>query len=300
MAGLIRTQCPSDDDFDAWLELLEIRPSEQLLDGLGDFLLDYLRASNLKMYVMGLSGGIDSSFLAALLHHRGIPYLGFCLPIDTNTPEETRRGLDVARAYASVGQGTSYDHFQDFTLLYRQISSTFASVCPHSSPVAEGNLKARTRMLFLYHMAQLHGGCVLSTDQLDELLTGFWTLHGDVGDVSPIQLVPKSVEYELARMLCARLDDPAPLQAAIEAVPTDGLGISRSDLDQLEVESYAQVEDIFREYFLLRRKERDGGLLPDEQARRLDLERTGPVRRFLLSGFKRGGAVLADPRGIRS
>lgn len=300
MAGLIRTQCPSDDDFDAWLELLEISPSEQLLDGLGDFLLDYLRASNLKMYVMGLSGGVDSSFLAALLHHRGIPYLGFCLPIDTNTPEETRRGLDVALAYASVGQGTSYDHLQDFTLLYRQISSTFASVCPHSSPVAEGNLKARTRMLFLYHMAQLHGGCVLSTDQLDELLTGFWTLHGDVGDVSPIQLVPKSVEYELARMLCARLDDPAPLQAAIEAVPTDGLGISRSDLDQLEVDSYAQVEDIFREYFLLRRKERDGGLLPDEQARRLDLERTGPVRRFMLSGFKRGGAVLADPRGVRS
>jgi len=300
MAGLIRMECPRDDDFDTWLELLEIKPSQQLLDGLGDFLQDYLRSSGLATYVMGLSGGIDSSFLAALLHQRGIPYLGFCLPIDTNTPEETQRGLNVARIYASPPRGVSYEHLQDFTALYRQISGTFAAICPHSNPVAEGNLKARTRMLFLYHMAQLHGGCVLSTDQLDELLTGFWTLHGDVGDVSPIQLVPKSVEYDLARMLCDRLADPAPLQAAIEAVPTDGLGISRSDLDQLEAESYAQVEEFFHEYFLLRRKERDGVLTPQDRARREVLERTGPVRRFLLSGYKRGGAVLMDPRSVAS
>jgi len=296
MAALPRMECPRDDDFDLWLELLAIKPSEQLLDALGDFLQEYLQVSGLKVYVMGLSGGIDSSFLAALLHHRRIPYLGFCLPIATNTPEETARGLNVAQAYGNPPQGASFSHLQDFTALYQKISSTFAGICPGSTPVAEGNLKARTRMLFLYHMAQIHGGCVLSTDQLDELLTGFWTLHGDVGDVSPIQLVPKSVEYELARMLCARLSDPAPLQAAIEAVPTDGLGISRSDLDQLGAESYAQVEDIFREYFQLRRTALDRGLSAAEALRREELEQTGPVRRFLLSGFKRGGAVLVDPR----
>lgn len=300
MAALPRMECPRDDDFALWLDLLAIEPSEQLLDALGDFLQEYLRSSGLKAYVMGLSGGIDSSFLAALLHHRRIPYLGFCLPIATNTPEETARGLSVAQAYGNPPKGASFAHLQDFTALYQRISSTFAGICPGSTPVAEGNLKARTRMLFLYHMAQIHGGCILSTDQLDELLTGFWTLHGDVGDVSPIQLVPKSVEYDLARMLCARLTDPAPLQAAIEAVPTDGLGISRSDLDQLGAESYAQVEDIFREYFQLRLKERDGELSADEALRRGELEQMGPVRRFLLSGFKRGGAVLVDPRRVVS
>ena len=300
MAALPRMECPCDDDFDLWLELLGIEPSERLLDALGDFLDDYLRASNLKLYVMGLSGGIDSSFLAALLHHRRIPFLGFCMPILTNAPEETSRGMNVARAYGNPPEGVRFDPLQDFTTLYAQISRTFAEVCPGSNPVAEGNLKARTRMLFLYHMAQIHGGCVLSTDQLDELLTGFWTLHGDVGDVSPIQLIPKSVEYELARMLCARLSDPTPLQAAIEAVPTDGLGISSSDLDQLEAESYVQVEDMFREYFLLRRKERDSSLSKDESERCRSLERSGPVRRFLLSGYKRGGAVLVDPRRVAS
>jgi len=298
MTALTRMECPRDDDFDLWLELLEVKASEGLLTALGDFLADYLRTSGLKAYVMGLSGGIDSSFLAALLYSRRIPYLGFCLPIASNTPEEIDRGTRVALAYAMPPAGVSIRHTQDFTDLYRQISASFAAIYPDTSPVAEGNLKARTRMLFLYHVAQLHGGCVLSTDQLDELLTGFWTLHGDVGDVSPIQLVPKSTEYELASMLCARLDDPAPLQAAIEAVPTDGLGISRSDLDQLEAESYAQVEDMFREYFLLRRDERDGALSAEQAVRRTVLEKTGPVRRFLASGFKRAGAVLLDPRSL--
>jgi hypothetical protein len=55
---------------------------------------------------------------------------------------------------------------------------------------------------------------------------------------------------------------------------------------------------MFREYFLLRRKELGCGLTPEESRRRLDLEKTGPVRRFLASGYKRGGAVLVDPRRI--
>ena len=297
MGDPTRMECPRDDELDLWLELLEVKASEELLNALGDFLQDYLRASGLKAYVMGLSGGIDSSFLAALLYSRKIPYLGFCMPIASNTPEEIDRGTRVARAYAMPPGGAAIEHVQDFTELYGCISTTFSRIYPDTTPVAEGNLKARTRMLFLYHVAQLHGGCVLSTDQLDELLTGFWTLHGDVGDVSPIQLIPKSTEYDLARMLCTRLDDPAPLQAAIDAVPTDGLGISRSDLDQLEAESYVQVEEMFREYFLLRKAGRDAELGPAQAERLAVLEKTGPVRRFLASGFKRAGAVLLDPRG---
>jgi len=61
MTALTRMECPRDDDFDLWLELLEVKASEGLLTALGDFLADYLRTSGLKAYVMGLSGGIDST-----------------------------------------------------------------------------------------------------------------------------------------------------------------------------------------------------------------------------------------------
>ena len=42
------------------------------------------------------------------------------------------------------------------------------------------------------------------------------------------------------------------------------------------------------------------GLTAEQAARKVALEGTGPVRRFLASGFKRGGAVLVDPRGGRT
>ncbi len=296
MSALPRMDCPSDDDYALWLELLALKASPALLEAIGDSLEEYLRVSGRTMYVMGLSGGIDSSFLAAVLHDRGIPYLGFCLPIASNTPAEIDRGTRVAEAYANPPFGIRFDPVRDFSELYAEISRVFGSIQSASTPLAEGNIKARIRMMFLYHMAQLHGGCVLSTDQLDELLTGFWTLHGDVGDVSPIQHIPKSVEYELARMLCARLADPAPLYAAIEAVPTDGLGISSSDLDQLQVDSYAEVERLFTEYFTLKLRERAQGLNPDERSAGVRWAEAGPVRRFLLSGYKRRGAALFDPR----
>lgn len=295
MATLPRMACPADDDYALWLELLALKPSPALLQAIGDFLEHYLRQANLNLYIMGLSGGIDSSFLAALMHARGIPYVGFCLPTSTNTPAETKRGLDVARAYGA----SSFDEnasLQDLTTLYQYVSHIFSEREPQSSPLAEGNLKARLRMLFLYHVAQLKGGCVLSTDQLDELLTGFWTLHGDVGDVSPLQLIPKTVEYALARLLCAQLRDPAPLIAAIDAVPTDGLGISRSDLEQLGVVSYAELEEIFRQYFLLSLEARSRALSPRQAEEYAALRQRVPVMRFLRSGFKRSGAVLFDPR----
>jgi NAD+ synthetase len=290
--------CPEDTDYQAWLDLLQIRPSRNLLQEIGDFLEKYREDHNLDCYVVGLSGGIDSTFLAALLYSRNIPYLGFCLPIQGNAPEEVARGEAAATAYgmAHLIPGTDgISSSQNLTELYTAVSGRFNQACPKSTPLAEGNIKARLRMTFLYHMAQLHRGCVLSTDQLDELLTGFWTLHGDVGDVSPLQLIPKSVEYELAEMLCADLDDPGPLQAAIAAVPTDGLGISASDLDQLGVDSYLTVEKLFKEYFQIKLRE-EGSSLTEPMASRLrELEATGPIARFLHSGYKRSGAILFDP-----
>lgn len=296
---LLRMDCPRDDDYALWLDLLAVQASNQLLDALGDFLAEYLRSSGRKLYVLGLSGGLDSSFLAALMYFRRIPYLGFVLPVASNAPEEMARGLRVCQAYSCAPASLHFSCQYDFTDLYTHISDAFSAISPNTSALAEGNIKARIRMLFLYHMAHVHGGCVLGTDQLDELLTGFWTLHGDVGDVSPIQLIPKTTEYELARLLCTRLEDPAPLQAAIEAVPTDGLGISSSDLEQLEVESYALLEELFREYFNLCLKERQQGLAPQERQRRSNLESKGPVRRFLQSGYKRRGAMMVDPRVIQ-
>lgn len=296
MSVLPRMSCPADDTYEVWLELLSLQASPELLRFLGDSLAAYLRQTGLNLYVLGLSGGLDSSFLAALLHVHHIPYLGFCLPITSNTPAEIDRAVRAATAYANPPEGLSVQAVCDLSALYAQISQNFQTCFPRSTPVAEGNLKARIRMQFLYHAASLHGGCVLGTDQLDELLMGFWTLHGDVGDISPLQFIPKTVEYDLARMLCRELTQPEPLMAAIEAVPTDGLGISASDLDQLGVESYGAVEELFRTFFQLKLVEQRRLLHDSEQAALDVLMATEPLRRFFTSGHKRTGPIFFDPR----
>ena len=53
---------------------------------------------------------------------------------------------------------------------------------PSRTPIANGNLQARCRMMYLYDIASRHKGLVMSTDNQTEYQLGFWTIHGDVGD----------------------------------------------------------------------------------------------------------------------
>lgn len=50
---------------------------------------------------------------------------------------------------------------------------------PSRTPIANGNLQARCRMMYLYDIASRHKGLVMSTDNQTEYQLGFWTIHGD-------------------------------------------------------------------------------------------------------------------------
>lgn len=122
---------------------------------------------------------------------------------------------------------------------------------PSRTPIANGNLQARCRMMYLYDIASRHKGLVMSTDNQTEYQLGFWTIHGDVGDFDPIQDLWKTEVYELAEWLVDFYftdgDDASKAVAIRESMkltPTDGLGISNSDLEQIGAKSYAEVDDI--------------------------------------------------------
>ncbi len=67
---------------------------------------------------------------------------------------------------------------------------------------AAGNIKVRLRMITLYHIAQLTGGLVVSTDNLSEFWMGFWTLNGDVVR----RLCADPARLERPRGVCHRRD----------------------------------------------------------------------------------------------
>lgn len=139
---------------------------------------------------------------------------------------------------------------------------------PSRTPIANGNLQARCRMMYLYDIASRHKGLVMSTDNQTEYQLGFWTIHGDVGDFDPIQDLWKTEVYGLANYLRDRYKSKAlealhndyketcdkyramsyAVYSSCKLIPTDGLGISNSDLEQIGAKSYDEVDDILSRY----------------------------------------------------
>lgn len=212
--------------------------------------------------VLGVSGGIDSAVVAALAYEAtkgtNITLIGRSLPIESNTKEENVRAELAGKAFC--------DDFKevDLTHIFYDFISNGSEMCEHAYPdgalndinlrIAQGNIKARLRMIQLYHLAGTFQGVVLSTDNLTENMLGFWTLHGDVGDFGAIQNLWKTEVYGLAKFLINKyiVEDEGhkanALRVCVEAVPTDGLGITNSDLDQLEASSYAEVDALLIEW----------------------------------------------------
>lgn len=219
-------------------------------------LYKYIRKNNIKALVLGVSGGIDSTLCAALARpvcdELGIKLIGRSLPTATNKDGE----VNIARM---VGEAFCHD-FAEVPIENYFINAN--KICldngqtdqDRKEKIRLGNIKARLRMMFLYDLAQKNDGMVLSTDNYTELQVGFWTLHGDVGDFGMIQNYWKTEVYAISRWLVAneKIGNVA-LQASIDAVPTDGLGITSSDLEQLGAKTYDEVDAILQEYFDLKK-----------------------------------------------
>lgn len=211
---------------------------------------DYIRACGLKSLVLGISGGIDSALCAALLRpvcqENGIPLIGRSITIESNKQEEIDRSIAVGNSFCH-----EFEHLDltDIFLENKKILIRFDDSM--LSKLRQGNMKARMRMMTLYDLAQLNSGLVISTDNYTEFLTGFWTLHGDVGDYAPIMNLWKTEVFALSTLLLSECtpEQRAALQSCIDATPVDGLGISSCDCEQLGVENYFQADKIFADYF---------------------------------------------------
>jgi len=244
----------------------------------------YIKENAIKSLVIGVSGGIDSALCCAIAHpvcrDLGIPLIGRSLPIESKSDEITRAHL-IGEVFCDL-----FDVKDLANPVRSMLDATFHNGWENGT-IRQANIKARMRMIYLYDLAQLHNGMVLSTDNLTELLLGFWTLHGDVGDYGMLQNLWKTEVYELAKYKVTQFKVTAgqkqhadALQACIDAVPTDGLGVSDSDFDQLGADSYEEIDKILQGYF--------NELAKDENSDNVrSIEKHPVIQRHLRTEFKR-------------
>ena len=252
---------------------------EKVFNTLVEETANYVTSNGLKAMVLGISGGIDSTVVAAICHEvskkTDIPLIGRSLPIKNKEDE-----FDVSKL---VGEAFC-DEFKVFDLSNSYKASLF-DLCADAglikdckgydwywlsdleelagrTPIANGNIQARCRMIHLYDIASIRKGLVMSTDNQTEYQLGFWTIHGDVGDFDPIQDLWKTEVYELAKWISNRYKNiehhhtimtgagskSDAIELSIALTPTDGLGISNSDLEQIGAKSYDEVDDILSRY----------------------------------------------------
>jgi len=158
------------------------------------FLADYLRESGLSSYVLGISGGVDSTTSGRLaqlaverLRSNGYEarFIAVRLPYGVQRDEADAQ---QALAFIRADQTLTVDikPAADAMLTSLVVSGTAFTGDSHQDFV-HGNIKARQRMITQYAIAGAHLGVVIGTDHAAESVMGFFTKFGDGGaDVLPL------------------------------------------------------------------------------------------------------------------
>lgn len=161
------------------------------------FIESELRESSRGGYVIGLSGGLDSSTTLALAV-RSIgreKVLALVMPDPEVTPEaDVEDAVSLARAlnvrYNVINIAPIVDAYKGAIPVYES---------EEKDKVPLGNLRARIRMTLLYYYANKLDYLVLGTGDRSEILIGYYTKYGDGGvDIAPLAVLYKSQVRKLA------------------------------------------------------------------------------------------------------
>jgi NAD+ synthase (glutamine-hydrolysing) len=192
---------------------------------------DYVRKNDFHEAVVGLSGGIDSALTAAIaadaLGSGNI--VGVFMPSRYSSIESRE---DAAQLASNLGiRFLTFPIDAIFQAYLDLLSEPFTG---RESDVTEENIQARIRGNILMALSNKFGWLVLATGNKSEVGVGYATLYGDMaGGFSAIKDVPKTLVYQLAERVNARLTHPAIPQRIFDKAPTAELRPDQKDEDSL-------------------------------------------------------------------
>ena len=205
---------------------------------------DYVRKNGFTHVVIGLSGGIDSSLVAAV----AVEALG----------RENVTGVTMPSPYSS--SGTRHDAKRlatnlgiDFltlpiTPVFKAFKKTLAEPFKGlKEDVAEENIQARIRGTLLMALSNKFGWLVLTTGNKSEIAVGYSTLYGDMaGGFAVIKDVPKTLVYEVSRHVNDRAGRAVIPHSVLDRAPSAELRPDQTDQDTLP--PYPELDAILQAY----------------------------------------------------
>lgn len=218
----------------------ELTP-RQRISHIVKWLKTYAKSAKISTFVVGISGGIDSSVVSALCAKTGIKTVVVQMPIRQNKKLDKRSSLQASWL---LERFNNVHHVaMDLTPVFSAFEKKVDPFCDieddtyDTYKLASANSRARLRMMTLYQIAQCHNGLVVGTgNRVEDFGVGFFTKYGDGGvDISPIGDCLKTQVWDMGRELGLE-------QEIIDAPPTDGLwDDDRTDEGQLGM-TYPELE----------------------------------------------------------
>jgi NAD+ synthase (glutamine-hydrolysing) len=205
---------------------------------------DYVTKNGFKKVLVGLSGGIDSSLVAAIavdaLGQVGV--VGVAMPSRYSSPgsisdaELLAKNLGIKILTVPIEK------------VFQAYCDTLAGAFKGTKPdVTEENIQARIRGNVLMALSNKFGWLVLTTGNKSEMATGYTTLYGDMaGGFAVIKDVPKTIVYELARYRNQLAGKELIPSSIIEKPPSAELRPEQKDSDTLP--AYELLDPVLKAY----------------------------------------------------
>lgn len=246
-----------------------IEPKDEIRKRI-DFLKSYLLKTKAKGYVLGISGGQDSTLAGRLaqlaveeLRNEGTDatFIAVRLPYGVQQDEE-----DAKRAMAFIR--ADKELVFNIKVAVDEVQKEYDKITLGTplSDYQKGNVKARMRMIAQYAVGGMEGLLVIGTDHAAEAVTGFYTKYGDGGaDVLPLTGLSKRQGKALLKELGAdeRLYLKVPTADLLDQKPGQAdeteLGITYNELDDyLEGKTVSPeiAEKVEKRYLMTEHKRR--------------------------------------------